>query len=119
MAGTGDGPILWNNAVKDIPICRQVTRQGVVHPTEPMSAAVFDTAFKKLFMSEYIYVRASMHMIRRQVGKAIDGKYNLVFTANSSLTVSRTVYRGREVATLATKRQAYIWTELCCVCVIL
>lgn len=75
LKGNGDGPIEWNAAALETPICRSVNRQGTVDDTKPMSEFVFLGIFKKLFMAEYDYSRASMHMIRREIGKQLDGKY--------------------------------------------
>lgn len=72
MEGNGDGPIEWNNALQDLPICRAVDRQGVVHPTKPMSFSVFGTILRRLLKREYEYDRASIHMIRRELGKQLD-----------------------------------------------
>lgn len=77
LKGSGDGPIEWNKAALNIPICRSVDRQGVVHDTKPMTECVFLGIFKKLFMAEYAYSRASMHMIRREIGKQLDGKHRI------------------------------------------
>lgn len=73
MQGKGDGPIPWHDAWKEVPICRAVDRQGVVLLTRPMSSDVFLTTFKRMFLPEYICVRGSMHTIRRELGKQLDG----------------------------------------------
>lgn len=78
MHGDGDGPIVWNDRVQDLYICQAVDRQGVIQPTKPMSWSIFEDAFRSLFMSEYIYVRGSMHMIRRELGKQLDSKCDCV-----------------------------------------
>ena len=52
---------------RDIPICRKVERSGEVHPTKPMSDAVFDSIFKQVLLAEYTYDRSEIHAIRREV----------------------------------------------------
>jgi hypothetical protein len=74
MEGNGDGPIEWTDASQDLPVCRAVDRQGAI-TTNAMTADEFLSVFKKLFMGEYLYARGSMNMIRRAVGKELDGTY--------------------------------------------
>lgn len=60
IKGNGHGIIPWKPAFLDVAICT-------------MSKERFLFLFRTLFESEYIGVRASIHMIRRGIGKYIDG----------------------------------------------
>ncbi|RMD39438.1 hypothetical protein DV735_g5698, partial [Chaetothyriales sp. CBS 134920] len=72
----GDGQVEWNKSARDLPVCRQVDRQGNVHPTKAMTFAVFASIFRGLLLQEgYFEVSVSMHMIRRELGKQLDERY--------------------------------------------
>ncbi|UNI16754.1 hypothetical protein JDV02_003162 [Purpureocillium takamizusanense] len=75
MRGKGDGPIPWHDAWQDVPVCRAVDRQGVLHPTKAMGEGAFMGIFKRLLGSEYSYDTVSMHAIRRELGKQLDERY--------------------------------------------
>ncbi|PWI65590.1 hypothetical protein PCL_07009 [Purpureocillium lilacinum] len=75
MRGKGDGPIPWHDAWQDVPVCRAVDRQGVLHPTKAMGDGAFMGIFKGLLGSEYSYDSVSMHAIRRELGKQLDERY--------------------------------------------
>ena len=74
MQGSGEGEIEWNESAQRLPICRKVDRQGHVHPTDPMTDGAFFKVFTNLFKGEYDNIRNSAHMIRRELGKQIDGE---------------------------------------------
>lgn len=75
----GDGQVEWTESARDLPICRQVDRQGNVHPTRAMTFTVFASIFRGLLLQEgYFEVSASMHMIRRELGKQLDGEGRLI-----------------------------------------
>lgn len=74
LNGRGDGPIEWNAAALELPVCRSVNRNGCL-TSEAMTFAVFERVLKKVFMGEYNFDRASMHMIRRELGKQLDSEY--------------------------------------------
>lgn len=65
LQGNGDGPIDWNENVKDLPVCKEIDRRGVVDHTRPMSGYVFKQILRKLLMAEYSYARPSLHMIHK------------------------------------------------------
>ena len=75
MQGSGEGEIDWNESAQHLPICKSVDRQGHVQPNNPMTNDVFFQVFTNLFKFEYSYVRKSTHMIRRELGKQIDGEH--------------------------------------------
>ena len=77
LDGDGDGPIEWNANALELCICRAIDREGNVDPSKPMTDSVFSAIFTRIFMSEYSYTRASMHMIRRELGKQLDGRHSL------------------------------------------
>ncbi len=74
MEGNGDGPIEWTDASQALPVCRAVDRRGSV-TSSAMTGGEFVSVFKKLFMGEYLYARGSINIIRRAVGKELDGTY--------------------------------------------
>ncbi|OAQ57905.2 hypothetical protein VFPPC_11363 [Pochonia chlamydosporia 170] len=98
LKGNGDGPIEWNAAALETPICRSVNRQGTVDDTKPMSEFVFLGIFKKLFMAEYDYSRASMHMIRREIGKQLDERYTEVERSQHLTQADKAVFGQSYVA---------------------
>ncbi|PQK12981.1 hypothetical protein BB8028_0003g15960 [Beauveria bassiana] len=74
LNGKGDGSIEWKEAALELPVCRSVDRNGCL-TSEAMTFAVFERVLKKVFMGEYNFDRASMHMIRRDLGKQLDNRY--------------------------------------------
>ncbi|KAF5019171.1 hypothetical protein F66182_8821 [Fusarium sp. NRRL 66182] len=42
----GKGPVEWSKRCRDMPICREVDRQGNINETKPMSADMFVNMFK-------------------------------------------------------------------------
>jgi hypothetical protein len=69
LQGSGEGPIDWNDNAKDLPVCKEIDRRGVVDHTRPMSGYVFNQILRKTLMAEYNFARPSLHMIRRELGR--------------------------------------------------
>lgn len=87
LEGKGDGPIEWNEAAQELPVCRAVDRNGSL-TSKAMTFPVFERVLKQLFMVEYDYIRASMHMIRRELGLQLDSKHhNILQTLDLILTL--------------------------------
>jgi hypothetical protein len=56
LQGSGEGPIDWNDNAKDLPVCKEIDRRGIVDDTKPMSGYVFRQILRKLLMAEYSLV---------------------------------------------------------------
>ena len=117
MEGNGDGPIEWTDASQNLPVCRAVDQQGAI-TTSAITADEFLTVFKKLFIGEYLYTRGSMNVIRRAVGKELDGMYKC-FGNFLMLTTARTLHRDGAVTAYSAQRPCHFWAELCRFCVFL
>lgn len=105
LEGKGDGPIEWNEAVQELPVCRAVDRNGLL-TSKPMTFPVFERVLKRIFMVEYDYIRASMHMIRRELGKQLDSKHhNILQKLNfNTHSVDRQIYRDGKIPACAAQR---------------
>jgi hypothetical protein len=63
----------WNDSVLDLPIIRNATiSQGVTN--EPLPKQAFDRIFKKVLEQSGYFGKATVHAIRRYIGKKTDGK---------------------------------------------
>ncbi|SCO84739.1 uncharacterized protein FRV6_08866 [Fusarium oxysporum] len=81
----GEGQVEWSERCRDLPICRSLDQQGDVHNTQPMTEATFIEMFKMFLMQAgytsipgYLFQPGSIHMIRRELGKQLDGQYTEV-----------------------------------------
>ncbi|KAI8682541.1 hypothetical protein NCS56_00377300 [Fusarium sp. Ph1] len=98
----GDGQVKWNKSARDLPVCRQVDRQGNVHPTKAMTFAVFESIFRGLLLQEgYFEVSVSMHMIRRELGKQLDERYTETERSQHVLHADRRVFGQSYVANVS------------------
>lgn len=77
----GEGHVEWNERCRDLAICRSVDKQGDVHDTQPMTEDVFIEMFKMFLIQAgyssvpgYLFQPGSIHMIRRELGKQLDGE---------------------------------------------
>ncbi|KAF4430809.1 hypothetical protein CFRS1_v009588 [Colletotrichum fructicola] len=78
VPGDNENILRWNEEVLDLPILRKIERDGTVSK-EQMSLEVFQRAFRKILdLAGYIDVAASVHQIRRHLGKKIDERYTEV-----------------------------------------
>ncbi|RKK18157.1 hypothetical protein BFJ66_g971 [Fusarium oxysporum f. sp. cepae] len=85
MENGGEGHVEWSKQCRDLPICRSVDQQGEVHETKPMTQDSFIEMFKMFLMQAgytsipgYLFLPGSIHMIRRELGKQLDGLYTEV-----------------------------------------
>ncbi|XEV05763.1 hypothetical protein FSHL1_011050 [Fusarium sambucinum] len=85
MENGGEGHVEWSKQCRDLPICRSVDQQGEVHDTKPMNQDSFIEMFKTFLMQAgyisipgYLFLPGSIHMIRRELGKQLDGLYTEV-----------------------------------------
>ncbi|RKK94102.1 hypothetical protein BFJ71_g9237 [Fusarium oxysporum] len=81
----GEGQVEWSERCRDLPVCRSVDQQGNVHDTQPMTEDTFIEMFKMFLMQAgytsipgYLFQPGSIHMIRRELGKQLDGQYTEV-----------------------------------------
>lgn len=73
--GEGEGPIEWLPEAQDRFICQAIDSSGNCHPSKWMTGSTFDSIFARVLMKDYNYSKASVHAIRRQVAKGLDGTY--------------------------------------------
>ena len=101
LNGNGDGPINWISGAEILPVCPGVDRQGNL-TKEPMSVNVFDDVLRRMFAAIYAWARATIHMIRRAVGKMIDRM--LIHVRSSMFLIQpRNLHRNRTVTTFGAK----------------
>lgn len=81
----GEGQVEWNERCRDLAVCRRVDKQGAVDDTKPMTDDVFIEMFQMFLMQAgyssvpgYLLVPGSIHMIRRELGKQLDGESDLL-----------------------------------------
>ena len=71
--GDNELPLRWNDSVKDLPILRNATmRDGVTN--EPLLKRSFDRILKSVLNLSGFFGPATVHAIRRFVGKKVNGK---------------------------------------------
>jgi hypothetical protein len=64
----------WKKEAEDLPLLRHVDRNGHV-TKEPMKKAVFTGLWRSLLLALGYFGFGGVHMIRRALGKTLDGKY--------------------------------------------
>ncbi|KAG5777840.1 hypothetical protein H9Q73_008508 [Fusarium xylarioides] len=81
IKSSGEGQVDWAEKCLDLPVCRRVNRKGDVDDTQPMTPDSFITMFKTFMMQAgyaaipgSLFPPGSIHMIRRELGKQLDGK---------------------------------------------
>ena len=67
----------WHDSVLDKPILRKYTKAGGM-TDEPMPRSVFHQIFQSTFLNAGYFYIASVHSIRRQLGKKVDKLYTEV-----------------------------------------
>ena len=89
--GQNELPLRWDEAAEALPILRKVTEsEGVT--TKAMSKSMFDRIHNSsLENAGYLY-RGSIHSIRRNLGKKVDGKLQLIGFNFWTPTVHKRVY---------------------------
>ncbi|CEJ93675.1 hypothetical protein VHEMI09250 [[Torrubiella] hemipterigena] len=100
LNGNGDGTINWIPNSETLPVCPGVDRQGNL-TKKPMTSDVFDANFKMLFAAEYKSARASIHQIRREVGKMIDKYYTETQRSQHLVQSDPTVFGQSYVARIS------------------
>ncbi|KAG7415409.1 hypothetical protein Forpe1208_v006918 [Fusarium oxysporum f. sp. rapae] len=81
----GEGQVEWSERCRDLPVCRSVDQQGDVYDTQAMTEDTFIDMFKMFLMQVgytlipgYLFQPGLIHMIRRELGKQLDGQYTEV-----------------------------------------
>ncbi|EWG46573.1 hypothetical protein FVEG_15996 [Fusarium verticillioides 7600] len=95
----GEGPVEWNERCRDMPICREVDRQGNIDETKPMSPDMFVNMFR-MFQMQAGYTAVpgtyfnsgSIHMIRRALGKQLDERYTEVERSQHLTQADKSVF---------------------------
>jgi hypothetical protein len=72
-AGEDVLPLRWDDSVLDRPILRKWTKAGGISD-EPMPESAFTAIFKSTLQNAGYLTSTSVHAIRRQLGKKVDGK---------------------------------------------
>ena len=71
--GRNEVHLRWHDWALDIPICRAADRQRIILPHTAMPQHIFTAILGRVLMTLYVGVLISIHQIRRQLGKKIDG----------------------------------------------
>ena len=73
LEGENELILRWNDSASNLPIVRNATMaRGVTN--EPLSKAAFERIFKKVLEQSGYFGYATVHAIRRYLGKKVDGK---------------------------------------------
>lgn len=72
-SGENELILRWNDSVKGLPILRNATMQQGVSE-EPLSKKTFDRIVKSVFKLSGYFGQATVHAIRRYLGKKVNGK---------------------------------------------
>lgn len=112
--GDNELPLRWNDSVMHLPILRKATmRDGVTN--EPLLKGSFERIVKSVLNLSGFFEDATVHAIRRFVGKKING----TFLPEGFLTplllteVYSQVYRSRKVSTCPSRRSTRLGSKLC------
>jgi hypothetical protein len=76
-AGDSELPLRWTDSVLDRPILRKCTKAGGV-TDQPMSESAFREILRLTLQNAGYLTLTSIHTIRRQLGKRVDGKVTAV-----------------------------------------
>jgi Protein of unknown function (DUF3435) len=77
-AGDNELPLRWDASVLDRPILRKCTKADGV-TDQPMSQSAFRKILKSTLQNASYLTSTSIHAIRRQLGKKVDGKVTAVY----------------------------------------
>ena len=85
----------WNDSALNLPIVRNATMgRGVTN--EPLPKAAFERIFKKVLEQSGYFGYATVHAIRRYLGKKVDGKPIDIDYLEASLTSNAEKYTAVE-----------------------
>ncbi|KAF5857607.1 hypothetical protein ETB97_005536 [Aspergillus alliaceus] len=80
----------WNDEAKDRCIVRGVTAEKVSE--EPLTKEKYQEGLRKILVNAGYFVTATVHAMRRELGKAVQDKYSSALVAQILTQRSKTVY---------------------------
>ena len=111
--GDDELPLRWNDSVRALPILRNATmQQGITE--EPLPKRTFDRILKSVLNLSGYFGNATVHAIRRYLGKKVNGRWSQTVWNESSLIkrLYREVYRSRTISAHQSDRSSRVRPKL-------
>lgn len=101
----------WRDTAKYSPILRNATKDDGVS-TESLSKSTFQGIVEPVLKSPVFFGAATVHSIRRYLGKKVNGKLNccMVFASTDK---HREIHRSWEIPTYHADWCSHVWSGLC------